>query len=200
MRAALVLLLLTIPAVAQQPAKQSCKSFRFRISLSAGQDFEKSIGEGLTLAIKSEDPIEGIANGWDIALFKQDRDYIYPVNLPIRFNPTQFISPAYGQTLQDQTRNRSMKFLWKHDEYERITTLEQDVLWPYQAKGPDKAVADYTRAVNGASIGELRLEVRRFKVEKEHLVAIDYDAEVVVPEAFHALTPTRAAMCPLVKI
>jgi hypothetical protein len=196
MRGALLFLLLIVSAVAQQPAKQSCKSFRFRISLSADNDFEKPIGEGLTLAIKSE----GSGDGWDISMFKHDFDYIYPVQVPIRFNPTQFISPSYGQTLQDQTSNRTMKFLWKSDEYERITTLESDVLWPYQAKDPDKATADYLRAVNDASVGELRLKVRRFKTDKDRLIAIDYDAEIVVPEAFHALTPTRTAACPVSKV
>jgi hypothetical protein len=93
-----------------------------------------------------------------------------------------------------------MKFLWKSDEYERITTLESDVLWPYQAKDPDKATADYLRAVNDASVGELRLKVRRFKTDKDRLIAIDYDAEIVVPEAFHALTPTRTAACPVSKV
>jgi hypothetical protein len=196
MRTVLALLLLTIPAAAQQPAKQSCKSFRFRISLSADKDFEKPIGEGLTLAIQSESG----ETGWDIAMFKHDFDYIYPVNLPIRFNPMQVIGPGYGQTLQDQTGNRSMKFLWKDDEYDRITTLESDVLWPYQAKDPDKARDDYLRAVNAASVGELRLKVRRFKAEKDRLVGIDYDAEIVVPEAFHALMPTQMATCPVMKI
>lgn len=196
MRAVLLLLLLTVPAAAQQPVK-TCKSFRFTIRLKAGQDFEKSIGEGLTLSIESEGLSEGPGDGWDISLKKEDRDYIYPVQVPIRFNPTQFISPSYGQTLKDQTSNRAMKFLWKSDEYERITKLEEDVLWPYQAKDPDKARDDYLRAVNEASAGELRLKVRRFKSKKDQLVSIDYDAEIVVPDAFHALTPTHPATCPI---
>jgi uncharacterized protein (DUF2252 family) len=93
-----------------------------------------------------------------------------------------------------------MKFLWKEDEYERIATLEQDVLWPYQSKDPDKAVDDYTRAIGSASLGELRLVVRDFKAEQDRLAAIDYDAEIVVPNAFHVLTPTHPAACPVVKM
>jgi hypothetical protein len=196
MRAVVALLLVASSLFAKEPAKADCKSFRFDVSLSAGHDFEKPIGEGLTLTIQHE---EG-GTGWDIALTKKDRDYIYPANLPIRFNPLQIIGPGYGQTLHDQTSNRTMKFLWKDAEYERITRLEQDVLWPYQTKDPDKAIDDYTHAITRASIGELRLVVRDFKAEKDQLVAIDYDAEIVVPQAFHALTQTDTAACPVQQI
>jgi len=97
----LLLLGLTVSVVGQpMVAATSCHSIVLTGELQAGDLFEKVIGGDLVIRLEPEilGP-HGDLHGWQISLapsHEPDRDYIYPVNPPLRFNGLQTLGPGYG--------------------------------------------------------------------------------------------------------
>lgn len=93
-------------------------------------------------------------------------DYIYLVNPPLRFNPHQTLGPGYGETVESSLSHpREMKFLLDRADYDRIWGLAGNVLKPYQTSDPDKAVSDYTKAVDNARKGSVKVTISSYKVD-----------------------------------
>ncbi|MFZ0419650.1 MAG: hypothetical protein WAM04_16240 [Candidatus Sulfotelmatobacter sp.] len=155
-------LLAAISARAQ--SSYACQSVFFKVSLSAGDDFERELGGGLLFRVKSQkEP------GWFLDIVPAEantKDYIYPVNLPLRFNGNQTLGPGYGETVKSSLAHpHEMTFLLSRSDYDRIFDLVGNVLWSYRTKDPDKALSDYTNAVDRAKKGSLRVAISSYKTD-----------------------------------
>jgi len=184
--AAFVLVCLSlIPAIdVRAQSSPACQSVSFKVHLNAGDSFERELGGGLLFRVRSlKDP------GWFLDIVPAEAntmDYIYPVNLPLRLNPNQTLGPGYGETVKSSLAHRhEMRFLLNRSDYDRVFGLIGNVLWPYQTSDPDKALSDYTNAVDDARKGSLRVTVSSYKTDpKGALTRIKLRVEVTTPPDF----------------
>jgi hypothetical protein len=92
---------LVAPGAAQAAKPINCHKIALKGELASGDRFEKPIGGGLVFRLDPErlGP-DGKLNGWGITLVPSrgsDKDQIYPVTPPLRFNGTQTLGPSYGE-------------------------------------------------------------------------------------------------------
>src|SRR5690242_8981788 len=87
----LLVILRTADCLAQaSPETAMCVSASFAAELEVYDNFEEEIGDGLVFQLKA-----GKEPGWfiDVVPAKSpNNDYVYPVNPPLRFNPTQMLA------------------------------------------------------------------------------------------------------------
>jgi hypothetical protein len=86
----------------------------FEGSLVAGEQFSSKVGCGLELRLVpmrfSDPPTATPLDGWRLepvptqaaGSMQEGEDRIYPVNLPLRFNPWQDIGSSYGMTAEQK--------------------------------------------------------------------------------------------------
>jgi hypothetical protein len=183
--AALVMLCLICATDARAQSSYACHSVSFKVHLNAGESFQRELGGGLLFRVSSEK-----GPGWflDIVPAEENtKDYIYPVNLPLRFNANQTLGAAYGESVESSLAHpHEMYFLLNRSDYERVFGLIGNVLWSYQTPDPDKAVSDYTNAVDDARKGWLRITVSSYKTDSKTgaLTRIKLRVEASTPEDF----------------
>jgi hypothetical protein len=178
-------LLATIAGRAQSSASLPCQSIYFKASLNAHEDFERELGGGLLFRVKSmKQP------GWFIDVVPAEEvrdDYVYPVNPPLRFNPNQTLGPGNSETAESSLRHAHvMNFLLNRSDYEKISGLIDNVLWPYKTPDPDKAVSDYTNAVDEAKKGQLKVVVASHKIDRKSgaVEHIKLRVQITLPTGF----------------
>ena len=204
-RTAFLLLALAAPGAAQAAKPINCHKIALKGELASGDRFEKPIGGGLVFRLDPErlGP-DGKLNGWGITLVPSrgsDKDQIYPVTPPLRFNGTQTLGPSYGEDAKTSLqRPHEMRFLLNQQDYERIWPLLTNALWPYSAPRPDEAGAEYTTALQRLTTGLLQLTVTDYAIDPDTgaIQHIRFQAEFAAPENFPfdpALKPRRAS-CP----
>jgi hypothetical protein len=142
----------------------ACQSVFFKAALNAHDDYERELGGGLLFRVKS-----GKEPGWFVDVVPAEenkKDYVYPVNLPLRQNPNQTLGPGYGETVDSSLGHpHVMNFLLNRSDYDRVSGLIGNVLRSYQTPDPDKAVSDYTNAVDDAKKGQLKVTVSSHKTD-----------------------------------
>jgi hypothetical protein len=163
----------------------ACQSVSFKAALEARGDFERELGGGLLFRVKSrKEP------GWLVDIVPAEEaknDYVYPVNPPLRFNPNQTLGPGYGESVESSLGHpHVMNFLLNRSDYEKISGLIDNVLWPYKTPDPDKAVSDYTRAVDDANKGQLKVVVSSHKTDRKTgaLEHIKLRVQITTPAGF----------------
>jgi len=166
---------------AQSP---ECQSISFKAALNAGDNFERELGGGLLFRVRSE-----TGPGWFLDIVPAEantNDYIYPVNLPLRLNANQTLGPGYGETVKSSLAHaHEMHFLLNRSDYDRVSGLVGNVLWSYQTSDPDKALSDYTTAVDDAKKGWLKVIVSSYKTDsKGALTRIKLRVEITTPPDF----------------
>ncbi len=184
--AAFVLMCCLIAAIeARAQSSPACQSVSFKAHLNAGESFERELGGGLLFRMTSEkEP------GWFLDIVPAEantKDYIYPVNLPLRLNPNQTLGPGYGETVKSSLAHpHEMYFLLDRSDYDRVFGLIGNVLWSYQTSDPDKALADYTNAADEARKGWLRVAVSSYKTDAKTgaLSRIKLRVDVTTPQDF----------------
>jgi len=174
-----------VAAQAQDPASSPpCHSVSLAAGLKVYDDFEQNLGSGLVLRVKSlKEP------GWFVDVVpaaKPDDDYVYPVNPPLRFNGNQTLGPGYGEDVKSSLGHpHEMRFLLTPADYDRVSSLIGNVLWPYQTPTPDQALKDYLAALDSVRTGWLKLTVRRYETDSSgQLKSIQFRAQVVAPSDF----------------
>jgi hypothetical protein len=204
-RTCLLLLGLTLSIVGQPMAATSCHSIKLTGELQAGDHFEKVIGGDLVLRLEPETlGPHGALNGWQISLapsHEPDRDYIYPVNPPLRFNGLQTLGPGYDDTKTSLANPHEMLFLLDRADYDRIWPLLTNALWPYSAPHPDKAGDEYLSALKTLTVGQLKVTVLAYDADPVNgsIRRINFQAEFTTPTNFEldqALKP-KPAVCPV---
>jgi hypothetical protein len=172
-----------IDALAQQSL--SCHSASFKTALNTHDDFTLELGGGLLFRVRSQkEP------GWFIDIVPAEantKDYIYPVNLPLRFNANQTLGPGYGETVQSSLAHpHEMRFLLNRSDYDRVFALIGNVLQSYQTSDPDKAVSDFTNAVEDTRKGSLRVTISSYKTDSKTgaLTRIKLRVQITTPLDF----------------
>jgi hypothetical protein len=204
-RTSLLVLGLAVSIVGQPRAAVSCHSITLAGELQSGNRFEKTIGGELVFRLEPErlGP-EGEVHGWRISLISShepDHDYIYPVNPPLRFNGLQILGPSDGDdTKASLAHAHEMRFLLDRADYDRISPLLTNALWPYSAPRPDKADDEYIGALKALVVGQLKFTVRTYDADPVNgsIRRIKFQAEFRTPGNFEfdpALKPKPAA-CP----
>ncbi|PYV17196.1 MAG: hypothetical protein DMG21_09050 [Acidobacteria bacterium] len=190
---------LAISLFVQKPAEPACKSIALNFSLKAGENYKQRVND-LTFKTKTWEPKSGEAE-WTFSLEDADgHDYIYTVNPPLRFNPSQFLGAAYGVTARDSlSRNRESRFLLNKGDYDRFWPFVTNSLWPYSAPRPDKAADEYWNALGKLRTGLLRLKIIKSDVTPDDAIrSAEFLVELVAPSDFRfdpKLTPQLSA-CP----
>jgi hypothetical protein len=180
-----LLLMPMIAAINARGQSPSCQSVSFKVALNAHDNFERELGAGLLFRVRSQkEP------GWFLDIVPAEantQDYIYPVNLPLRFNGNQTLGPGYGESVQSSLSHpHEMRFLLNRSDYDRVSGLIGNVLWSYQTSDPDKALSDYTNAVDEARKGSLRVRVSSYKTDPKTgaLTRIKLRVEITTPMDF----------------
>jgi hypothetical protein len=170
---------------AQAQSSYACQSVFFKASLNAGDDFARELGGGLLFRVRSEkEP------GWFVDIVPAEantKDYIYPVNLPLQSNANQMLGPGYGETVKSSlAHTHEMNFLLSQSDFDRISALVGNVLRSYQTKDPDKALSDYTDAVDRAPKGSLKVSISSYKTDRKDgtLTHIKLRLQVTTPADF----------------
>jgi hypothetical protein len=172
-----------VGAQAQSPT--ACQYVSFKVGLNAGDSFERELGGGLLFRVTSTKE-----EGWFLDIVPAEantKDYIYLVNLPLRFNPNQTLGPGYGETVKSSLAHpHEMKFLLNREDYDRVSGLIGNVLRSYQTSDPDKALSDYTEAVDEARKGSLVIKISSYKTDPKSgaLTRIKLRVEITTPESF----------------
>ena len=152
LRATLISAFVVAALLSQAQVSSSCNSVSFKVTLHVSEDFEKELGGGLLFRVKSQKQ-----PGWFVDIVPAEatsQDYIYPVNLPLRFNPNQTLGPGYGESVRSSLAYpHEMQFLLYKPDYDRVFSLVGNVVWSYQTSDPDKALSDYASAARKAKKG-----------------------------------------------
>ncbi len=186
-------------------ASRSCHVAAFAVAVTAGEPFERQLGEGLTFRLEPEHlGPDGHDDGWHmtiVAAASPNDDYIYPVNPPLRFNGTQILGPSYGDgTKAALSRGRDVRFLLRREDYERLKPLLTNALWPYSAPRPETAPDEYETARRRLVTGRLVVSVVSFETAPgtDSLRRLALRAEATTPAGF-VLAPdltARPTACP----
>ncbi|HXO35497.1 MAG TPA: hypothetical protein VN901_24420 [Candidatus Acidoferrales bacterium] len=198
LRATLISAFVVAALLSQAQVSSSCNSVSFKVTLQVGQDFEKELGGGLLFRVKSQKQ-----PGWFVDIVPAEatsQDYIYPVNLPLRFNPNQTLGPGYGESVRSSLAYpHEMQFLLYKPDYDRVFSLVGNVVWSYQTSDPDKALSDYASAARKAKKGRLKVTVSSYKTNATGALArIKLRVQITTPLEFQyapGLTPISAT-CP----
>jgi hypothetical protein len=199
LRAFLMAVCLLATIATQAEASPGCHSVSFKVALEVYDDFEQKLSSGLLFRVKS-----GSEPGWFFDIVPGDaasNDYIYPVNLPLRFNANQYLGAAYGESVKSSLAYpHDMRFLLYQTDYDHVASLIGNVLWPYQTSDPDKAVSDYKSAVKKANKGWLVVTAASHKTDAKtgELASLKLRVRVTTPLDFQfapGLKPKRVA-CP----
>src|ERR1043166_9338511 len=126
-RALIVWLLAGSGLLCAQNKGSACRSFTVTGELAAKASFERVIGNGLSFQVKPTGlGAKGQLDGWEIYVVHPEdpeHDYIYPVNIPLRFNGVQILGASYNDDARTSLgRPHEMWFLLNKADY--------DKLWP----------------------------------------------------------------------
>jgi hypothetical protein len=189
-----------------------CHEISVEGSLRAGERFSSKIGNGLELRLlpmRFSDPSTTTPlDGWRIELvpvkpagsMQEGEDRIFPVNLPLRFNPWQDIGSSYGMTAEQKLQGPIVYAFDPDDEsFRRIRDLATDALWPYSARDPAHATEAYLELLNTLPLGTIRFTATHYRTAEggKSIVEMDFLAQIIALEnfAFAADNP-RPVPCP----
>ena len=185
LRASLLLLCLLATIGVRAQSSFTCHSVFFKAALDAHDNFERELGGGLLFRVKGTKD-----QGWFIDVVPAEenkKDYVYPVNLPLRQNPNQNLGPGYGESVDSSLGHpHVMNFLLNRSDYDRVSGLIGNVLWSYKTSDPDKALSDYTNAVDEAKKGQLKVMVSSHKTDRKTgaLARIKLRVQITTPMDF----------------
>lgn len=118
---------------------------------------------------------------------QEGEDRIYPVNLPLRFNPWQDIASSYGMTAEQKLQRPILYAFVPDDEsFRRIGSLATDALWPYSARDPAHATEAYLTVLNTLPLGTIRFTATHYRTAEDGKSIVDmaFLAQIIAPEDF----------------
>jgi hypothetical protein len=147
----------------------ACQSFVFTGELAAKASFERTIGNGLNFQLKpTRLGAKGELDGWEIYIVRPEaaeQDYIYPVNIPLRFNGVQILGASYNDDAKTSLGHpHEMWFLLSKADYDKLWPAVEHALWPYSAPHPDKTTDEFFEALKAVSTGWLKMSVLSYDI------------------------------------
>jgi hypothetical protein len=156
----------------------------FQSNAECRRQLRAGVGRGLAVSRKKS---KGAGLVDIVPAEENTKDYIYPANVPLRFNPNQTLGPGYGETVQSSLSHpHEMNFLLDRTNYERISAVVGNVLHSYQTPDPDQALTDYTNAVDNARKGWLHISIASYKADPQTgaLAHIKLRVGITTPQDF----------------
>lgn len=200
MRLAFILWLLGSSFICAENKSAACRSFAFTGELAAKESFERVIGNGLTFQLKPTGlGAKGQLDGWEIYIVrpeKAEEDFIYPVNIPLRFNGVQILGASYNDDAKASLgRPHEMWFLLNKADYDRLWPAVEHALWPYSAPHPGKTTDEFFQALKSVETGWLKLTVLTYEIalEADSVRRIKFQAEFTMPTGFKLATDLNSA-------
>jgi hypothetical protein len=184
--AALPLILAGMLMGGQKPKAPQCTFVSIAFSLKAGESFQQEIGN-LMFDVRP-DAAPDRPNGWTFSIYgKGGDDFIAPVNIPLRFNPSQILGPGYGLSARESLQTpRELPFLLSDSDYELVVPLWRDALWPYSAPDPDHAADKYTSTIAKLPLGLLKLKPLKVDISPDDLIrSANFEASLIIPFGSH---------------
>jgi len=177
----------------------SCSAVSFTAKLDAGDSFAQKVG-GLEFKLTATHG-KTSCNGWGFSLEDGNgNDFIYPVNMPLRFNPSQFLGCSYGLTAkQGLEMKRSLRFILSEQDYLRLDPLMRDALWPGDSPDPEHAAERYLNAIRAVQTGLIRLKTVRYELSSDGLIqSATFRVDLIAPAGFRFDTAlkTYSTHCP----
>jgi len=173
----LLLALASSPALSQSrahpsPEKQEesslenlpCRRAVFEARIRGGEAYSRSLGGGLVFHLRPEEKNQG----WQIVVSPEgsQQDWAYPVNPPLRSANAQAMMTGWGEGVRARlSYSHQVRFLVHKADYERMSQLVSDALWPYSAKDPEHATEAYFD------------ELARVQTGTVEVTALDYDRD-----------------------
>ncbi len=176
-----------------------CASVAISFALKTGDSFQQPVSD-LTLKLQ---PMA--STGWIFSLVDaKDRDFIYPVNPPLRFNGSQTLGAGYRVTAkQSLSYGRELRFLLSGSEYDVFWPYVEHALWPYTAPDPDHAADQYLSELDKLRTGLLRLTVVRSDISENAAVRFaEFRMEFIAPTKYQFVLslPSHAVACPVAMV
>src|ERR1041385_7786741 len=169
----------------------ACRSFILAGELAAKATFKRDIGNGLSFQLRPTTlGAKGQLDGWEIYILRSDdleHDYIYPVNIPLRFNGVQILGASYNDDARTSLgRPHEMWFLLNKADYDKLWPAVEHALWPYSASHPDKTTDEFFEALKAVSTGWLKMSVLSYDIapDADSARRIKFQAEFTVPADF----------------
>lgn len=164
----------------------SCSTVSFTARLDAGRSLVQKVG-GLVFRFRAAQG-NGLCGGWTFTLEDTDgHDFIYPVNFPLRFNPSQYLGCSYSLTArQGLEMRRSLRFILTERDYLRLDPLMKDALWPADSPDPKHAGEKYLKAIQKIQTGLIRLEAQRYEMSPDDLIqSATFRVDLTAPNSFN---------------
>jgi hypothetical protein len=191
MRRVLILWLLVPVSLSTQNKSSSCRSFTLAGELAAKASFERDIGNGLFFQVKPTGlGAKGELDGWEIYIVRSEEpeeDYIYPVNLPLRFNGVQILGASYNDDAKTSLgRPHEMWFLLSKADYDKMSPVLNNALWPYMSPHPNKVAEEYFGTLKTVQTGWLKLTVLQYQLapDADSVKSIKFQLDFNVPQSF----------------
>lgn len=192
MRWALILWLLSSSTLFWAQDKEStCRSFTLTGELTAKASFARAIGNGLTFQVKPTGlGAKGQLDGWEIYIVHPEdpeHEYIYPVNLPLRFNSVQILGASYNNDAKATLeRPHEMWFLTNKADYDKMWPVLEHVLWPYMSPHPDKVADEFYGVLKTVETGWLKFTVLNYEIaiDADSVKRIKFQVDFNVPKTF----------------
>lgn len=183
-----VFVLMSINALAQ-----SCLRASFQGTIKAADSFATPLGNGLVFHLN---PLRD-KWGWTVVVSPQNRatdDWAYPVNPPLRFGNSQYMGTGYGESVKQQlSYSHEISFLLSSADYERMSKLAEDALWPYKSSQPENATTKYLAALKDIARGTLAITPVDYESagSPETVEWMKFRAVVIVPREFSGSNDLR---------
>jgi hypothetical protein len=162
-----------------------CSAVSFTAVLNAGQSLRRKVAD-LAFEIRATKD-KGVCDGWTFSLEDASgHDFIYPVNMPLRFNPSQILGCSYGLTAsQGLEMKRTLRFILSEQEYLRLDPLMRNALWPGDSPDPH-AAETHLKAIAAVQTGLVRLNTLHFEISPDGMVrSATFRVELIAPKGFH---------------
>lgn len=204
MRWALIIWLLTSVWLCAQNKDSACRAFTLTGELAAKASFERAIGGGLSLQVKPAGlGSKGELDGWEIYILRAEdpeHDYIYPVNLPLRFNGMQILGASYNDdTKVSLGHPHGMWFLLNKADYDKMSSAVDHALWPYSAPQPDRVADEFYGVLKTVETGWLKFTVLSYELipNTDSVKAMKFQVDFNVPQSFKLASglSSSAATC-----
>src|ERR1051325_7246341 len=149
-----------------------CRSFALTGELAAKAGFERAIGNGLTFQLRPTGlGAKGQLDGWEIYIVRPEaaeQDYIYPVNIPLRFNGVQILGASYNDDARTSLgRPHEMWFLLNKADYDKLSPVLEHALWPYMSPHPDKVGDEFFAVLKTVETGWLKFNVLNYELASD---------------------------------
>lgn len=183
--AVLMLIFVGTLLAGQKSNAARCISVRIEFLLQAGEGFQQEIGN-LMFEVRPDTAPEE-PNGWTFAIYGVGgNDLIAPVNIPLRFNPSQILGSGYGLLASESLHApRELPFLLSDSDYELVVSLRSDALWPSSAPDPDHAADKFISTIANLPLGLLRLKSLKVDISQDdHIRSANFEVNFIIPSGF----------------